>query len=107
MKTKKELEKEIEGLKKQLEEAREFRIKPELVTDENVIMGIGGAKLDIAKIKVVRINIDYLKKAIKVFETIGNEDIDLAIQKDFPLFLGRVNEEGEFNGIIIAPKLVD
>jgi hypothetical protein len=57
-----------------------------------------------------KISVSYLLRALKVMEAMRtNKDsydyISLAWKKDYPAILGRINDNGEAIGIVIAPRV--
>lgn len=89
---------------------KEFKPLNEVIeTDECIIAGIGAFELKGYSV-VVRVSLDYLKRAIKMIEILhkGEKDvsIDIAVAEDNPLIIGRYNEKNrKMSGIVLAPRV--
>ena len=71
-----------------------------LLIDPHAITGIGTMQIQ-KNYTTVKIDLKYLKKAIRIVEELETEHITLAIAKNMPLIIGQ-KEGDEISGVIIA-----
>jgi len=83
------------------------------IMDEANVMALGHFKIDGGFI-ATKISISYLEKAIKILKQMSlnknsysGDYLSLAYKKDFPMIIGRINDDGEAIGIVIAPRVDD
>jgi len=101
----KDLEKELDNAHRKIKEYETFDVLG-ILTDEETVSGIGSFKIDLAETKLVKISIGYLKKAIKILETLDRNEIAIAIRSDFPLILGEFDKDKKtISGVVIAPRI--
>jgi hypothetical protein len=74
--------------------------------DPNGVMAIiGKITIKEERYNTAKFSIEYLKKAIAIAETMGQETLDFAVAKDYPIIIGKYDKEKkEIAGIIIAPR---
>ncbi len=107
-------EKALESLKRDNRELKNKKDPKEEwsinMVDEAMCLGIGSIKLKDGIRFYSRISLAYLKQAINICEKVTSckkrESVVLGIGQDFPLLVGDIKEEEkEFSGVIIAPRI--
>jgi len=79
--------------------------KHSMLMDAANVMAMGSCNMTGDWVET-KIDFNYLESIIKAFKVLGiKESISLVWSKDLPVGIGRVNDEGSFNGIILAPRV--
>lgn len=84
---------------------KEFEMIGRPLLDPSHVMGLGTVVID-KSYSISWFDIDYLKKAIQIIETINPNAtaICFAVSKDMPIIIGEKKED-KVSGVIIAPRL--
>ena len=78
-------------------------IPKSMLTDSLAITGIGTMQIQ-KNYATVNIDLEHLKKAIRIVEEMQQDKVTLAIAKDMPLIIGSL-KDNEISGLVIAPRI--
>ena len=78
-------------------------IPKSMLTDSLAITGIGTMQIQ-KNYATVKIDLEHLKKAIRIVEEMRQDKVTLAIAKDMPLIIGSL-KDNEISGLVIAPRI--
>ncbi len=77
----------------------------DVFADPSFVMGIGAMHVTNDYV-VSRFSLEYLKKAVKIAEEMGQDSLDFCVAKDKIIGLGKYDRKKKIcSGIVVAPRI--